>query len=368
MNNKKFGNFLKELRKEQKLTQEDLAKEFVVDRGTISKWERGEYIPTSDMLLNISNYFGLTINELLAGERLNKDNKEIINKVTRDVLKEKENKSKLVKRILLIGISTILLLITLFLSYYFINNYKSISVYRLSAETNKFNIDDGLMIVSKQKVYIKIGEIQTYENDKITNIRLYYKKDNKEYEVYKNSKIEMTIVNIFGADEIFKYTDINYIKEDLYIDIEYNDYDKDTIELTVKKDFTNNKIITNNKNSNKEINTNTYQNIPRYIKDNFEYDKEENKYFRRYSKDNIRIEEYYFFDSFNYIVIEKYNDYSSHFEYSFESKELGYYIVNGKNITDNFTYDLNTKKCINNICPKEKISYFNDNYLCNFKK
>lgn len=363
MDNKKFGNFLKDLRKEQKLTQEELAKEFIVDRGTISKWERGEYIPTSDMLLNISNYFGLTINELLAGERLNKDNKEIINKVTRDVLKEKENKSKLVKRILLFGIITILLLITMFLSYYFINNYKSISVYRLSAETNKFNIDDGLMIISKEKSYIKIGEIQTYKNDKITNIRLYYKKDNKEYEIYKNSKIEMTIVNIFGADEIFKYEDINYIKEDLYIDIEYNDSDKDTLKLTVKKDFTNNKIITNNKNSNKEINSNTDENIPEYIKDNFEYDKEENKYFRIKTHNDYNIYETYFIDSKIYIVEESNTNCIRYYEYYYNDKNFSFTELKDGITTNRFVYDVENEKCISEECDLDILSRFNKNYF-----
>lgn len=358
MDNKKFGNFLKDLRKEQKLTQEDLAKEFIVDRGTISKWERGEYIPTSDMLLNISNYFGLTINELLAGERLNKDNKEIINKITRDVLKEKENKSKLVKRILLIGILTILLLITMFLSYYFINNYKSISVYRLSAENNKFNIDDGLMIISKEKSYIKIGEIQTYENDKIISIRLYYKKDNKEYEIYKNSKIEMTIVNIFGVDEIFKYEDINYIKEDLYIDIEYNDSDKETLELTVKKDFTNNKIITNNKNSNKEINTNTKQDVPKYIKDNFEYKKEENKYFRKSIKEDLSVEEYYFCDSEIYVVNEIYDDHIETYEFSLNEGSITHNKIIDNRIEESFVYNYHNSECEVGNCDNDTIQKF----------
>ena len=41
MNQVKIGNFIKELRKEQKLTQEQLAEKFGVARRTVSRWETG---------------------------------------------------------------------------------------------------------------------------------------------------------------------------------------------------------------------------------------------------------------------------------------------------------------------------------------
>ena len=41
MNQTKIGNFIRELRKEQKLTQEELAEKFSVARRTVSRWETG---------------------------------------------------------------------------------------------------------------------------------------------------------------------------------------------------------------------------------------------------------------------------------------------------------------------------------------
>lgn len=362
MNNKKFGSFIKELRKERNLTQEDLAKEFVVDRGTISKWERGEYIPSSDILLKISEYFDLTINELLAGEKLNKDNKEVINKITVDVLKEKEKKTKIIKRIATTSILIILLLILSFLSYYFINNYNSISVHNLSGETERFNIDDGIMIISKQKVYIKIGEIQTYEENEINYIRLYYKKNNKEYEIYKNSKIEMTIVNIFGEDELFKYEDINYIKQNLYVDVIYNNEEKtETIKISVKEDFINDEIFDTKLNYEIEE-TKINSEVPEYIRERFEYNKEDNSYYRIINNKNVIIVEKYFYDSQIYIIEEQYDEYINYFEYYVSDKNLYYYKLLNGNMENSFTYNLETEKCTFGICDLDIINVFKNEY------
>ena len=54
MDSEKIGKFIAELRKENKMTQEELGKKILVDRGTISKWERGIYVPNPEILLSLS--------------------------------------------------------------------------------------------------------------------------------------------------------------------------------------------------------------------------------------------------------------------------------------------------------------------------
>ena len=51
MDQKKIGSFIKELRKEKDLTQEQLAEKLNVTRQTISKWELGLTTPEMDKLL-----------------------------------------------------------------------------------------------------------------------------------------------------------------------------------------------------------------------------------------------------------------------------------------------------------------------------
>ena len=66
----KIGKFLCELRKEQNLTQEQLGEELGVSNKTISRWETGTYLPPVEMLQLLSDKYGVSINEILSGERL----------------------------------------------------------------------------------------------------------------------------------------------------------------------------------------------------------------------------------------------------------------------------------------------------------
>ena len=65
-----FHEKLQELRKTKGLTQEELAKALYVSRTAISKWESGRGYPSIDSLKQIANYFSVTIDELLSGEKL----------------------------------------------------------------------------------------------------------------------------------------------------------------------------------------------------------------------------------------------------------------------------------------------------------
>lgn len=65
-----IGKFIAELRKEQKLTQEQLGGKLGVTNKTISRWENGNYLPPADSLLSMSELFEVSINEILSGKRL----------------------------------------------------------------------------------------------------------------------------------------------------------------------------------------------------------------------------------------------------------------------------------------------------------
>ena len=70
MDQQKTGNFLKCLRREKGLTQEQLAEHFHVSSRTVSRWENGNYMPDIEMLSILSKQFNISINELLIGERV----------------------------------------------------------------------------------------------------------------------------------------------------------------------------------------------------------------------------------------------------------------------------------------------------------
>ena len=71
MNN--FADFLYTLRKEKGMTQAELARALGVTNKAVSKWETGEAMPETAQLLPISRIFGVSVDELLAGKRDEKE-------------------------------------------------------------------------------------------------------------------------------------------------------------------------------------------------------------------------------------------------------------------------------------------------------
>ena len=69
MNQSKIGQFLKELRKEKSLTQEQFAEQFNLSKRTVSRWETGSNMPDLDMLLALADFYGVDIREIMDGER-----------------------------------------------------------------------------------------------------------------------------------------------------------------------------------------------------------------------------------------------------------------------------------------------------------
>lgn len=69
MDKRKIGNLISALRKEKGMTQKDLAERLHVSDRTISKWERGAGVPDASLMIGLSDILGITVNELLSGER-----------------------------------------------------------------------------------------------------------------------------------------------------------------------------------------------------------------------------------------------------------------------------------------------------------
>ena len=74
MDMQKIGSFLAELRKEKNLTQDELGAQIGVTNKTISRWETGNYLPPVEMLQTLGDNIGVSINEILNGERISDGN------------------------------------------------------------------------------------------------------------------------------------------------------------------------------------------------------------------------------------------------------------------------------------------------------
>lgn len=69
ISNEKVGQFIACLRREQQLTQRQLAERLYVSDKAVSKWERGESLPSVALLMPLARCLGVSVNELLNGSR-----------------------------------------------------------------------------------------------------------------------------------------------------------------------------------------------------------------------------------------------------------------------------------------------------------
>ena len=70
MNQTSIGDFIQISRKNKGLTQKQLAEQINVSDKTISKWENGNSVPDTEILLSLCSALDISINELLSGEKL----------------------------------------------------------------------------------------------------------------------------------------------------------------------------------------------------------------------------------------------------------------------------------------------------------
>jgi len=79
VNNVKVGEYLSALRKYYKITQDELADRLGVTRQAISKWENGATIPDIELLMKLSELYGISINDILNADTASiKYQKEIV--------------------------------------------------------------------------------------------------------------------------------------------------------------------------------------------------------------------------------------------------------------------------------------------------
>ena len=91
----KIGRFIADCRKQQKLTQMQLADKLGITDKAISKWERGMAMPDTSLMLELCDILGISVNELLNGERISMENNNQKNEqLLLDMAKELEKKNK----------------------------------------------------------------------------------------------------------------------------------------------------------------------------------------------------------------------------------------------------------------------------------
>ena len=97
MDQQKVGSFLRELRKEKNLTQEQLAEVLDVSGRTVSRWETGSNMPDISLLVELADFYDVSIPEIMTGERKSETMNENVKKMALSLSDYAEEINKKIK-------------------------------------------------------------------------------------------------------------------------------------------------------------------------------------------------------------------------------------------------------------------------------
>lgn len=125
MNQVKIGKFIASKRKEQGLTQLQLAEKFGITDRAVSKWETGKSLPDASLMPELCKLLKITINDLLCGEVVSVENyNEKVEKALLEMVKKEEAQNKklmMYENVIGFG-STISFLIQVLVAVFFVKN------------------------------------------------------------------------------------------------------------------------------------------------------------------------------------------------------------------------------------------------------
>lgn len=213
MNQEKIGKFIKEIRKNNNMTQSQFAEKYNVTYQAVSNWEHGKNLPDISLIKQISKDFNVSVDELLDGKQKN----------------VKKNNIKLIIFISIFIICSIILLIVLILKLNTSYEFKT-----LSTTCDNFNIS-GSLSYDNTKTSIYINKVNYCGGDDETEYKkiecvLYEVNDNTQtiisscsYEENEKIKLEDYLKNIeFKVDDYSRTCKI-YTNNNLYLEINATD-------------------------------------------------------------------------------------------------------------------------------------------------
>ena len=212
MEQEKIGKFIQTLRKDKNLTQAELAEKLNITDRAVSKWERGKSMPDSSLMLDLCKILGISVNELLMGEKIKDDEIKRVSdmnlvKSLTIVEKSKKKMKNIVISFLILGVISLLSLYTVIndnnsnLTYLFIHSIDYLS------NKIKFGKDyyNNIAMLSAQNESYRAQEIINLENIK----------ENEKLCVYYTD---------FNFNNLKKYkeTDLNKFLKSSYLILECN--------------------------------------------------------------------------------------------------------------------------------------------------
>ena len=187
--NKNPVELIKELRKEKRLTQEQLAEKLNVSGRTVSRWETGTNMPDISLLTELAEFFDVSIPEIIDGERksenMNQEVRETANKMADYASAEKENIIKNVRNQSLLGVCALVI----------------IAILELAMPTGRSLIADTIHLYCETLVYVSVVMICFVS----TGLLFKLKKGKKELNLPKPLLWIIAAVIAFVTAAVLKY-------------------------------------------------------------------------------------------------------------------------------------------------------------------
>lgn len=197
MDQKKVGQFIKDIRKKNNLTQQAFANKYGVTYQAVSKWENGKNLPDMSLIKQICKDYNIEIDELLEGKYKNKNKKGFI----------------------FISIMLILIIIMIGFIFYF-NKDDSFQFKTLSANCDNFSIS-GSISYNDKKSSIHISEVEYCGDEKLEE---YKQIECGLYEKYQNNEVLISSTSYSGNE----YMNLEDYLKDIVLTIDnYNRACKD---------------------------------------------------------------------------------------------------------------------------------------------
>ncbi len=202
MDYNKIGPFLRDLRLSKNMSQYDLAEQMHVDHSKINRLENNKRRPTFEDLLYYSQIFNISLDELTACERKNKQNEKKLQTIFFKYLQTQNSKLKKARFIaILLAILVTIGFIGL-ITLYFFQNYNTMKIYTFFGSSPSYEITSGILVLSKEKIYFQIGSI----SPEVEEIKIYSEIDNERRLVYDGG-YRMLLQDSYGYENFISYED-----------------------------------------------------------------------------------------------------------------------------------------------------------------
>lgn len=223
----KVGKLIAQIRKEKNMTQDQLADKFGISGRSVSKWERGINAPDISILEDLSEELGISVNELLCGEKIT-DGKKLNNGIIVDNIKYYYNKSKY--KYLSVVLLIVIILLIIFSLIFTFSNYNKFSIYSISNADNTLMVD-GFIIFNQLEKIIIINDIKYNDVNEKTDNELMAK--NVNIRLLSENKVIFYLYD----DQYSDYNSLSSILDSISLSI--TDKNEDSQDLITKKDINN---------------------------------------------------------------------------------------------------------------------------------